>query len=123
MRLINPGPGEMLDRVTILRLKLRNKPAQRHWQEELQELVVCLGTKYPECMDVYFNDLTAINTKLWVALDETREVMVLHDQDVAGRAQDLAELCIRQVELNDARNRLVQEINKKYGVYVGEEKA
>ncbi|MFQ5694624.1 MAG: DUF4254 domain-containing protein [Terriglobia bacterium] len=120
MRLINPSPGELLDRKTILHLKIeagrQRQVAVVHFQEELEMIEAALadwarrnaGTDrraYAEATE----ELAEVNRKLWHAEDEVRELP-------RSETQRLADLAKSIPELNDRRADLVQRVNRLFRV-------
>ena len=124
MSLLNPTPGEVLDRLTILDLKI--EAAERvqkqelviHWKAEkvsLEERLVVFGKmmstqtgEIKEKIDLHINSLVALNSLLWRAEDNIREL----PETAVFR---LASLCKKVASWNDGRNRNIQDLNKLYG--------
>lgn len=124
MRLLNPAPGEILDRISILDLKIRAaeqkgidtarfaaeksllEEQMLNWNNWLRE------DKPPQSTwDVIAqkkNGLAAINALLWETEDTVRAT---HPTDI----QTLATCCIRVYTLNDGRADLVHQLSKLYG--------
>ena len=100
MRLIHPSPGELLDRKTILHLKIeagRRRPVSvAHFEEELKMIEAA-------------RELADVNRKLWDAEDEVRELP-------RSAQERLAELAKWIPELNDRRADLVQRVNRLFAV-------
>lgn len=120
MRLINPSPGELLDRKTILGLKIeaarQRQVGAAHFQEELELIEKALadwlrqnaGTDrraYEEATA----ELAGVNRQLWQAEDEVRQLP-------RGARDRLAELAKLIPELNDRRADLVQRVNRLFRV-------
>ena len=126
MRLINPGAGEITDRLTILALKILIGTEQgketKHFQNERTALLTKLGAQ--TLNGAWFAqvlELAAVNAALWHAEDDLR---VLRGQ-VSFAEHDwmtAAEIGIRIQSLNDQRAALVQQINEKTGDALGSEK-
>lgn len=121
-RLINFGPGEIVDRLSILALKLTHGQAAGksvdHFQAEWDALV-----KYPipfiELPVANVIRLTTVNGLLWQAEDDLRKWRPgLTDYE----AHLVADLAFRIQDLNDQRATLVQTINQVTGTSVGSEK-
>ncbi|MCI0402564.1 MAG: hypothetical protein L0212_03470 [Acidobacteria bacterium] len=120
MGLLNPSPGELVDRKTILQLKIaageRKQVSVAHFQKELQLIEAALaewfrkragadGRAYEEAT----RGLAEVNQKLWHAEDEVRAL--------ARTERDrLAELAKLIPELNDHRAELVRAVNRVFGV-------
>lgn len=116
-RLHNPGPGEILDRLTILFLKITyGQHAGRditHWEDELGSLFRSyVQSKYP----AHEFELAAVNAALWQAEDEMREYRREHAQGSSEPAETGAEIGVRIQALNDRRAELVALINTNAGV-------
>ena len=118
--LINPTPGELLDRKTILRLKIeagrRQKLDVAHFEEELRLIDAALSDwlqKDADASQQLFAEgekgLAEVNQKLWHAEDEVRETPTTDK----NRLAELAKLI---PELNDHRAALVQRVNGLFRV-------
>jgi hypothetical protein len=118
-RLVNPGLGDKVDRLSILTLKLRHHGHQEHWAREAAVLEVETRA-VPVRLAV---ELTAVNAMLWQAEDELRRY---RDVDAAGDHDfdwKTAALCAFRIQdLNDTRAQLVQQINAHAGDDLGPEK-
>lgn len=120
MRLIKPSPGELLDRKTILRLKIEAGGRQQldvaHFKEELELIETALsdwlqkgaGADRKLLADAE-KELAAVNQKLWHAEDEVR-------QTPRSERDRLAELAKLIPELNDYRALLVHRVNRVFRV-------
>ncbi len=120
MRLINPSPGELLDRKTILLLKIeaggRRQLDVAHFQQELELIEAALADwlrRNPaadrRACDELGSELAEVNRKLWDAEDEVRALP-------RSETERLAELAKRIPELNDRRSELVQRVNRLFRV-------
>src|SRR3989304_8775959 len=107
MRLIHPSPGELLDRKTILHLKIeagRRRPVSvAHFEEELKMIEAALADWFGKnpgadrrAYDEAAQELADVNRKLWDAEDEVRELP-------RSAQERLAELAKWIPELNDRR--------------------
>lgn len=120
MRLINFGTGEIVDRLSILQLKiLQGKPWGRsvdHLEAERDELRRTL--LLPGCQTWYHLaiDLSLVNAISWRLGDQLRVAGAKGDMETAGRA------AYEQLLLNDQRAELIDRINKVTGQYKGPEK-
>ena len=122
MRLINPGPGELLDRKTILRLKVdaayeRQKPIS-HFEEERFEIVRRLHAfedQKPVEMVDWEERLLEVNRRIWVAIDELRA-------SASGYPATAAHWGLEAMRGNDRRAQIIHEINAAFGVADGAEK-
>lgn len=130
MRLLNPSPGEILDRMSILELKIeaakKKNVDSTHFKAEkasLDEVLRtwdnaliedCCGdeglydTKLAE-ISIHRNALAAVNALLWRAEDEVRATP---DES----AFKLARLCKQIVSLNDSRSAHVLSLSRLYGL-------
>ena len=120
MGLMNPSPGELVDRKTILRLKIaagqRRKVGVGHFQKELELIEAALaewfrksaGADQGAC-DEATGGMAEVNQKLWHAEDEVRAL-------TRSERDRLAELAKLIPELNDRRAELVQQVNRVFGV-------
>lgn len=124
MRLINFGMGEIVDRLTILALKIQYGTEAgkeiKHFVDERNALLVQLrsretgGPWFEHCLE-----LATINARLWQSEDELR---VFRRPNVVMDAALAAEIAFRIQALNDRRAELVQLINKLTGDHRGIEK-
>lgn len=120
MRLIHPSPGELLDRKTILGLKIEAAQQRQvdavHFQEELELIERALadwlrrnaGTDR-RAYDEASKELAEVNRELWQAEDEVRQL----PRSERDRLAALAKLI---PELNDRRADLVQRVNRLFRV-------
>ena len=110
-RLVNPGPGELCDRLSVLSLKLLHKPTASY-QEEFDLIVgeVCalFGGSAIKVGDLLA--LAAVNGQLWAFEDRIRDFraepkpMELDESEVLAVAMGIQ-------KLNDRRAHLIAEIN------------
>lgn len=122
MRLINPGPGEYCDRLSILALKIahgrsRSLPVDhftREWAAILTKIAATpIGGPFVE----QYTQLVVVNARLWQAEDDLR---AYRRAGVGG--PEVADLAFLIQALNDERAALVAAINKLTGNHVGAEK-
>jgi len=121
MRLIDPGPGELMDRETILVKKIAamamaGKPTD-HFAEELIKIQERF-TKSSYRLDpgehlIYRKALSLVNGRIWDAIDNLRASKTDFDAAHWGRTAMYG---------NDERARLIAELNAKCGFSVGQEK-
>jgi hypothetical protein len=123
-RLINPGTGELLDRLSILSLKiLHGKLATRdvtHFENERNVLLGKLraGNSFERWIEEYCA-LGAVNAALWYAEDELRK----HRAEWEGVAYvEVIHCAFKIQDLNDQRAVLIGAINQRTGEHYGEEK-
>lgn len=122
MRLINYGTGEILDRLTILSLKLlygdQAGKDTSHFRNERNALVVKInaGKGFPVEQGL---ELAAVNAALWQAEDEIRE----YRRNAANiDPLTVADVAFRIQALNDRRAELIAQINASTGEAAGQEK-
>ena len=134
MRLLEPGIGEIVDRLSILNLKVlfgREKGlGTSHFEREQTGLLAKIRSR--TLNGPWFQmalELAAINAALWHAEDDLRYLRLLPDERRAMWAgfgpnwhQEIADLAIRIQVLNDKRSDLVAAINKEAGDGDGAEK-
>lgn len=127
-KLVNPGQGEIADRLTILALKIlygqqAGKPVE-HFERERNALL-------PQCavkngILTYVLELGAVNGALWQAEDFLREWRTEAQGRIADCDQALQEeiggMAFRIQALNDRRAQLMTLINVQTGTHQGEEK-
>ena len=129
MSLFNPTPGEIVDRMTILDLKIEHGPKKNipttHWeaeraqcQEAMTQWEGGLGESFYFHTDEEWDDhrnkinqqkngLQVVNALLWRAEDEIRAT----DNHEAFK---LARLCKQVAGWNDERAKHIRELNKLY---------
>lgn len=128
MRLIDPGTGELSDRLSILALKLLfGREAGKdvsHFEKEQTSILIKIRTK--DLNGAWFHcytELAAVNAALWHAEDALRRLR----EDPPSRAptvwEDIGRLAIRIQAFNDRRAELIAAINKEAGDGDGPEKA
>lgn len=123
MRLINPGAGEITDRLSILALKiLTGSEAGKdvgHFEIERTSLQQKIHAR--TLNGVWFDsvlELAAINAMLWHAEDDLRGIRMKRDLGAKLAQADLDEVVLiafRLQALNDRRSDLVTQINKEAG--------
>jgi hypothetical protein len=129
MRIINPGPGELLDRWTILELKIEHARDRgmswEHFEDELfaiKNILTAVQLKYQDAFPVWKGNLSDVNRAVWVATDQQHELF----GDEAGTwvkdVKAFAECSLRAVRFNDIRGRMIHHVNEKCGEAVGQEK-
>ncbi|HXE74954.1 MAG TPA: hypothetical protein VNN18_04850 [Candidatus Xenobia bacterium] len=120
MGLLNPTPGELVDRKTILHLKIeagrRKQVDVAHFQEELEMIEAALADWLARhagadrrAYDEATRGLAEINQQLWRAEDDVRAL----PRSERERLADLAKLI---PALNDRRAALVQQVNRVFRV-------
>lgn len=137
MRLLSPSPGEIIDRLTILELKIvaaeHKGISYVHFEAEKVALEERLA-QFNECLAKDFGmfekdkfekrqeaivrnrtELTAVNSLIWQAEDEVRAT----PRDAAFK---LAGLCKRIATWNDGRAKHIHILDRLYGLDDGPEK-
>lgn len=120
MGLMNPSLGELVDRKTILHLKIaageRKNVKVAHFQKELELIEAALADWLRKtagadrhAYDAATHGLAEVNLKLWHAEDEVRAL----ERSQRDRLAELAKLI---PELNDRRAELVRQVNRVFGV-------
>lgn len=120
MGLMKPTPGELVDRKTILHLKIEAGGRKRvdvgHFREELSLIEAALGEWFRKspgadrgAYDEATRGLADVNKQLWHAEDEVRAL----PRSERERLADLAKLI---PALNDRRAGLVQQVNRLFRV-------
>lgn len=123
MRLINYGPGEVTDRLTILALKIligaeKGRPVD-HFETERTALLQQIRSR--TLNGVWFEqvlELAAVNGQLWQAEDLLRAIREKQEVQQAQTSvtwQHVGELAFRIQALNDRRAELVTLINTNAG--------
>lgn len=118
--LIPVSLGELLDKITILEIKVLHLRGEglAHGVQELSLLRQVLGGLVFPVEQERFSDLKSVNQSLWIIEDAIR------DKERQGQFDgEFVELA-RQVYLqNDRRAALKRQINQAYGSELCEEKA
>lgn len=117
MRLIDPAPGEVIDRITILHLKITKGNLTggqtSHWEGELAGLMMRLE-KWTLRMEWFagFFRLAAINGLLWDATEKMEDYSVSY---LDNQTAEVAALGVLIFRLNHLRALNVSEINQWMG--------
>lgn len=131
MKLLNTGPGEWSDRLTILSLKIliseeQGKEATHFHTEQTALLQQIRGRTLNGRWFEKVLELAAVNGQLWQAEDRMR---ALRDHPVSQPNHEyvtflhiVMEVAFRIQALNDRRAALVQQINADAGETVQPEK-
>lgn len=117
---IDVSPGELIDRIGILEIKLRRLTSPVKLANVASELA---RLKRVEARTVVFDDdlrrlcgdLERINDEIWTLTDQVYE----HRR---RGAVDLAELCLRAFDLNRERAEVKRRIDDRLGSSILEEK-
>ena len=123
--LVPVAAGELIDKITILRLKaerLQRPEAQMNVRRELQVLEAVLKDAGPELgiekVQTLTGELQAINSQLWDVEDQLR--LLEADQRFE---REFIELARSVYQLNDQRAALKRQINEACGSSLVEEKS
>lgn len=121
--MIEISPGELIDRMTILEIKVDNFRDVRKLESVRQELELLERVRQQSLtpgaqLDELTAQLKAVNAELWRIEDAIR----LQEQrrDFGAAFIELARLIYRT---NDRRSQLKQRINELYGASLAEEKS
>jgi hypothetical protein len=119
---IEVSTGEIVDKYTILLIKLHNIKDQdklRNIDKELAYLIEMLRKRYPLITDSSLvKALLEINKELWKVEDLLRDFEKAKDFN-----KEFVRLARNVYKLNDERARIKKEINIKYGSEFVEEKS
>lgn len=134
MRIITPACGECMDRLSILKLKIKSADAKgvpsTHFLEEKQELESYIASHFPHIgssgtIDDYYKlsqALMEVNSNLWSLEDEIR-IYVNKKEVHAVDAPRIVDIALLIPVLNDKRAELVRNISSlAKGVEVRPEK-
>ncbi len=122
MRLINPGLGELLDRLTILRLKIQHLEATDHFAWERSRICVLIEEQAQWMPDSVRTQMEALelrlaetNKAIWESEDRVRVLRQRFLDDpyplTGTEAIAAAKAGFYSQQLNDRRSALVHEIN------------
>lgn len=126
-RLTDLGPGEVLDRLTILSLKIvhgRQKGIVTGlWEQERDKLLQLWPDLAPKgIMAAHYLELAAVNAALWQAEDHIRDLMEGYNHSTGGVPggepimMQAGHVGFRIAKLNDRRVELVNLINMNAGM-------
>lgn len=128
MGLLAPSPGEVVDRQTILELKIaaakKKNVAVHAFNEEFDQLQGYLErnslTSASAEYGSLYNQLKGVNTQLWNIEDEIR-LIIREAGDPSGLSADqkvqVCKISFDIPRLNDQRSELVQQINKLFNMH------
>jgi hypothetical protein len=121
VRVLNPGPGELYDRLSVLKLKIefgkqRGVNVDEWENEEYEILQTIVGRDNPKDEEL-IAQLDAVNRNIWVAIDAQKGFAKL-DLTIVEEAKlrEIAALGLNVMEQNDIRAKLIGEINALYGI-------
>lgn len=124
-RLINPGTGDLLDRLSILSLKLlygqQAGKETKHFRDERNAVLTKINAadRFTGPVVEAGFELAAVNAALWQAEDELRG----YARNAANTNPSIvAECAFRIQSLNDRRAELISLINANTGENLGQEK-
>jgi hypothetical protein len=117
---IEVSVGEIVDKLTILRIKTLNIKDESKLENVRKEYEYLSDIVFKELkIDIDdFNELVFINNKLWVIEDDIRDKERAKEFD-----EDFIFLARQVYRVNDERFRVKKDINEKYGSEFVEEKS
>ena len=115
--------GELVDKISILRIKEKNindkeKRALINQELTLLEKILEKALKDKNSIQKYLDELININSKLWKIEDELRE-----NERKKNFDQEFIELARSVYFINDQRSQIKYKINKKFGSQIIEVKS
>lgn len=120
MKLVNPGAGDVCDRLTILELKIlaasESGRDRDHWESERTALLTKIHARTLNA--AWFDAvlaLAAVNGMLWHAEDDLRAWRSPDHVYTMADLEQIRILAFRIQTLNDRRADLVHQINKEAG--------
>lgn len=120
MPLLEIAPGELVDRMTILELKLRHAVQGRNAdaaRAQLKAVTDALGTLATPAPEDLVRQLREINQRLWTAEDAIRQALAaVKDTDMADLATGLADWAETIARLNDRRCKVKAAIDEALDV-------
>ena len=114
MSILSPSPGEVIDRISILHLKIKARNGRRmHVSPMMAELAALNGYLLSwngACKNVeeLRKSSYALNEEIWKLEDEVRSLP-------STAVLDLAKVAKKIAEKNDQRMKLVAEIDRAFG--------
>ena len=114
--------GELIDKITILQIKLleiKDEEKLKNIQKEYELLTSePIYQKLKSQIGKYINELFIVNQKLWVLEDDIRKC------EKAESFDEVFISCARHIyKTNDERSRIKKELNLKFGSELVEEKS
>ncbi len=113
-RLINFGLGEIVDRLTILGLKITHYPESAVFTTERDQLIAMIKPRTADTIDEWAQ-LARVNNALWQAEDRMRAHRDGFHQLSLNDRLDVADLGLACQSLNDERAELIRTINESQG--------
>lgn len=119
-RLLNYGVGEIVDRLTILELKITTAfekgGSTEHWDVERIQLLTKIHAR--TLNGAWFDHVSAlavVNALIWHAEDDLRAWRSVGPVYTPSHLEEIRILAFRLQSLNDRRAELVYRINKEAG--------
>jgi hypothetical protein len=116
---MTPSPGEVIDRMTILELKIKHSE-RKEFRDEKESLHKYLADKQEWIIpNELHKELATINTRLWVLEDRQRDLLPrveLDAEEESNEFHQFARNAITVVNLNNARAETVRKINVACGI-------
>lgn len=115
--------GELVDKISILKIKEKNindkeKRALINQELTLLEKILEKALKDKNSIQKYLDELININSKLWKIEDDLRE-----NERKKNFDQEFIELARSVYFINDQRSQIKYKINKKFGSQIIEVKS
>lgn len=130
MKLLDYGLGEVLDRLSILALKIsyaqdQDRPID-HFMRERSKLLVQAATRTTGKVFECYAELAVVNARIWQDEDSLRGMRKLAGAAVDGRltaneTDAVIATAFELQQLNDRRAALIAEINRTVGDDAGGE--
>lgn len=115
MSLLAPTTGQLLDRLSILELKIAHAPDPSHFIDEQLAIEARLGADTLAALAEYLRRLGYVNASLWEEQANVAEASKLPDPPPDR-------LGVVLFRLNQRRVSLIEEIDQQLGEHVGAEK-
>lgn len=127
MRLLDYGLGEILDRLSILALKIANGESAgkdvAHFRRERSKLLPLTATKVDGVVFEAYAELAVVNGRLWEAENRLRQWRREIEQGpLSATSLDVMNTAFEIQALDDRRAALIQMINDTTGAPAGVEK-
>ena len=114
-RLIDFGLGEIVDRLTIIALKIQHEVGSLGpWQRERRALIARIAPDTAETIPEW-RDLANVNNQLWQEEDKMRAYREREGRLTTHDLFDVADLGMHCQALNDLRSQLIASINQSQG--------
>lgn len=119
MSLLTPSPADVIERLTILELKILHGELQEkdveHFRAEKQALIEHLGG-LGRMPGEFVVPLAIINALIWTREDRVRDLIREHEVNQFPTLPEIGELALGTRKLGDRRHAILKEIDASFGI-------